>query len=287
MYLDHFGLTCAPFSTTPDTRFFLGLNNAQVLFKEALATLNAPDGFMVVRGKPGMGKTILCRKLMNALRCHRRRYCLIHIAHPRLSEQSFFSAIAHELQLDGSPRPTLQQEILAALDANVEQGLINALIIDEAQSMPNEALEGLNKLAASGTTSGHLVRVVLFAQPMLLEGLRPSRSHLLADLITAERSLTPLKEADIATYVSRRLGRSGYSGETLFTPKAMRLLCDASEGIPRMINLLAHKAMLLAAAAHEKKIDRQHVKLAVLSTDAAEKDGALSASGWIEKLAGR
>jgi len=287
MYLDHFGLACAPFSTTPDTRFFLGLNNAQALFKEALATLNAPDGFMVVRGKAGMGKTILCRKLMNALRCHKRRYWLIHIAHPRLSEQSFFSAMAHELRLDVTPRASLEKEVQSALQSNVERGFINAIIIDEAQSMPDEALEGLRKLAELESSSGHLIRAVLFAQPTRRKDLRASRSRILADRITAERNLTPLREADIIAYLDRRLILSGYKGDALFTPKALRLLSQASEGIPRMINLLAHKAMLLAAEANERKIDKQLVDRAVQSTDAAEKDNTLSAIHWIEKITGR
>jgi len=287
MYLDHFGLTCAPFSTTPDTRFFLELNNAESLFKEALAALNSPDGFMVVQGKAGMGKTILCRKLMNALRCHRRRYRLIHISHPRLSERSFYSAIAHELRLDESDRPELENEVLNALVANVEGGLINAVVIDEAQSMPDEALECLRKLADHTSSSGHLIRVVLFAQPARRRDLRPSRSRILAERVTVERSLTPLREAETITYVNRRLTLSGYNGDVLFTPKALRLLSVASEGIPRLINLLAHKSMLLALSADDRQIDRQHVKLAVQSTDAAEKESTRSALEWIEKLKGR
>ena len=287
MYLDHFGLSCVPFSTTPDTRFFLELNNLRTLFKELLASLNAPDGFMIVRGKAGMGKTILCHKLMNALRCHKRRYQLIHIPHPRLSEKSFLSAIAHELQLNETVSPTLEREIVSALASNVERGLINALIIDEAQSMPDEALEGLRKLAERSSTSGHLLRVVLFAQPLPRQDLRQSRSRILADRITLERNLTPLREKDIVSYINVRLTRSGYNGEPMFTPKAMRLLCEASKGIPRIINLLAHKSMLLAAEGNERKIDRHHMMLAIQTTDATEKVSKPTAMDWIEKLTGR
>lgn len=287
MYLDHFGLSCVPFSTTPDTRFFLELNNARALFKEALATLNAPDGFMIVRGKAGMGKTMLCRKLINALRCHTRRYRLIHISHPRLSEQSFLSAIAHELRLEETPRASLEAEILEVLEANARLGLVNALLVDEAQSMPDEALERLRILADRKTPQGHLIRVVLFAQPPRRKDLRQSRSRILEDRITAERTMTPLRESDTINYVNMRLTRSGYNGETLFTPKAMHMLNDASDGIPRIINLLAHKAMLIAAENNERKIDRQHMKLAVQSTDATDKGNKLSAREWIEKLARR
>lgn len=287
MYLDHFGLSCVPFSTTPDTRFFLELNNARTLFKELLASLNAPDGFMIVRGKAGMGKTILCHKLMNALRCHKRRYQLIHIPHPRLSQKSFLSAIAHELHLDEAQSPALENAIVDALALNVERGLVNALIIDEAQSMPDEALECLRILADRKTSAGHLLRVVLFAQPSLRKDLRQSRSRILADRVTLERNMTPLQAKDTGNYVNLRLNRSGYNGEPLFTPKALHLLAEASNGIPRIINLLAHKSMLLAAEVNERKIDKQHVKLAIQSTDATEKTNKNAAMEWIEKLTGR
>lgn len=287
MYLDHFGLAIPPFSTTPDTHFFLELNNARGLFKEALSALNSPDGFMLLHGKAGMGKTMLCRKLMNALLCHRRRYRLIYIAHPRLSEQSFLSAIAQELNLDESSRTSLEQDVLDALHENARLGLINTLLVDEAQSMPDEALERLRKLADTKTTNGSLVRVVLFSQPARRKDLRPSRSRILADRITCERNMSPLREADTIAYVNMRLTRSGYNGEALFTPKALRLLNDASNGIPRIINLLAHKAMLLAAEGNERRVDRQHVKLAAQSTDATEKISKPAARDWIEKFTGR
>ena len=287
MYLDHFGLSCVPFSTTPDTRFFLELNNARTLFKELLASLNAPDGFMIVRGKAGIGKTILCHKLMNAVRCHKRRYQLIHIPHPRLSEKSFLSAIAHELNLDESQSPALDKAIVDALALNVERGLVNVLIIDEAQSMPDETLEGLRKLADKRTAAGNLLKVVLFAQPSRQKDLRQSRSRILSDRITVERNMTPLREKDIVSYVNLRLTRSGYNGEPLFTPKALQLLGEASNGIPRVINLLAHKSMLLAAEGNERKIDKQHVKVAIQSTEATEKVSRHPAMDWIEKLTGR
>jgi len=287
MYLDHFGLSCVPFSTTPDTRFFLELNNLRALFKELLASLNAPDGFMLVRGKAGMGKTILCHKLMNALRCHKRRYQLIHIPHPRLNEQSFLSAIAHELNIDETICPELEQSIVEALTASAEQGLINALVIDEAQSMRDEALEALRKLADRKTTKGSLLRVVLFAQPGRRKALRQSGSRILAGRITVERNMTPLPENETPSYINMRLTRSGYDGEPLFTANAMRLLGESSKGIPRIINLLAHKSLLLAAESNERKVDRQHVKQAIQRTDATEKANKTIAMDWFEKLTGR
>lgn len=287
MYLDHFGLSSAPFSSTPDTRYFLELNNACALFKELLASLNTPNGFMVVGGKAGVGKTILCRKLMNALRCHKRRYKLIYIAHPRLSEQSFLSAIAHELRLDETPRTSLEKDVVNALTKSAECGLINALIIDEAQSMPDEALESLRKLADCRVGTSQLLRVALFAQPPRRKDLRQSRSRILAERITVARNITPLRESDTGTYIAMRLTLSGYNGESLFTPKALRLISEASDGIPRIINLLAHKSMLLASEDDLKKIDKQHVQLAIQTTDATEKSNRHGAQEWLEKLTGR
>ncbi len=286
MYQDFYGLSSSPFSTTPDTRFFLELNNARVLFKELLATLNGPDGFMLVLGKPGMGKTILCRKLLNALYCHRSRYRVVHLAHPRLSQRNFLSAIALELGLDESILDSLEDAVVAELQKSAGKGLINALIIDEAQSMPDETIVGLRRLADHGTPSGNLLRVVLFAQPTPQKNLRPSRSRVLADRITMERSLGPLREADTSTYINLRLTRAGYQGAGLFTPRSIQLIAGASRGIPRLINLLAHKALLLAAQEGASKVNKDHVRQAIARTEAAEKDERHAAKDWIERIAG-
>jgi MSHA biogenesis protein MshM len=287
MYQDFYGLSSQPFSTTPDTRFFLELNNARVLFKELLATLNGPDGFMLVRGKPGMGKTILCRKLLNALYCHRTRYRVVHLAHPRLSERNFLSAIALELGLDESTLTSLEGAVVAELQRSADQGLINTLIIDEAQTMPDETIVGLRRLADQRTASGNLLRVVLFAQPTQQKNLRQSRSRLLADRITMERSLGPLREADTSAYINLRLTRAGYQGPGLFTPRAIQMIAGASRGIPRLINLLAHKALLHAAQEKATKVTKDHVRQAIARTEAAEKDEHLAARDWIERIAGR
>jgi len=287
MYQDYFGLASTPFSTTPDTRFFLELNNARVLFKELLATLNGPDGFMLVRGKPGMGKTMLCRKLLNALYCHRSRYRVIHLAHPRLSERNFFSAIALELGLDESTLGSLEEGVAQELQSSADKGLINVLIIDEAQTMPDEALLGLRRLADRKAKSGQLIRVVLFAQPTQQRNLRQSRSRILADRITMERSLGPLRETDTATYITLRLTRAGYQGAGLFTPRAMQLIAGASRGIPRLINLLAHKSLQLAAQEGVRKVNKDHVRQAIARTEAAEKATHSPAKEWIERFSGR
>lgn len=287
MYQDFYGLSSPPFSTTPDTRFFLELNNVRVLFKELLATLNGPDGFMLVRGKPGMGKTILCRKLLNALYCHRSRYRVIHLAHPRLSEKNFLSAIALELGLDESTLDSLEDSVAEELQKSAGQGLLNALIIDEAQTMPDETLAGLRRLAARKAQSGHLLRVVLFAQPTQQRNLRQSRTDILADRITMERSLGPLREADTSTYINLRLTRAGYQGPGLFTPRAMQLIAGASRGIPRLINLLAHKALLQAAQEGARKVNKAHVRQAIARTEAAEKANRHPAKDWIERISGR
>ncbi len=287
MYQDFHGLSSPPFSTTPDTRFFLELNNARVLFKELLATLNGPDGFMLVLGKPGMGKTILCRKLLNALYCHRSRYRVIHLAHPRLSERDFLSAIALELGLDESTLEALEGGVVAELQKSAERGLINALIIDEAQTMPDETLAGLRRLADHRSPSGNQLRVVLFAQHTQQKNLRESRSRILADRITMERSLGPLRDADTSTYINLRLTRAGYQGTGLFTPRAIQLIAGASRGIPRLINLLAHKSLLQATQEGARKVNKDHVRLAIARTEAAAKDERHPAKDWTERISGR
>ena len=112
-----FAFSGAPLFTTPDTRFFLILNNARVLFKKLLASLNKIDGVMLARGQPDIDKTILWRRLLNAPYCLRSRYRVIHLARPRPSERNFFNAM--------SPAPGLDESTLGILEKGFKKPLQN------------------------------------------------------------------------------------------------------------------------------------------------------------------
>lgn len=284
MYLQYFDLSQAPFSSTPDTQLYLEMNSARTLFKELIMALNRPDGFAKVTGPAGVGKTTLRRKILSALRSHSNRYVVIDIPHPRVDENGFFAAIAHELQISETPNPGLKANVESALCKHVESGKRIAIIIDEGQSIPDTTLSALLELSQQEYGDRMLVQVIIFAQTGFDESLNTYCQKKLRDRMTASHTLSAVCEGDIPNYVETRLRLCGYSGDPLFSQKALQLIARASCGIPRLINLLAHKAMLTAYASGAATVDAAHVTRAVADTAAAEQPVSKLKSGWLNRI---
>ena len=286
MYLQHFGLSQAPFSATPNTHFLLELNCSNRVFKELIMALNKPNGFVKVTGVAGVGKTTLRRKILSALRSHRNRYVVIDIPYPRVDATGLFAAIAHELQISEIPGPQLKIDVINELGKLIESGKRAAIIIDEGQSMPDTTLDTLLELSKHEHGNRMLVQVVIFAQTEFDNTLHTHRQQNLRERMTASHTLSPVDNADIPHYVTMRLQRSGYNGDPLFSPQALQLLTNASRGVPRLINLLAHKAMITAYAAGVTTVDAIHVGKAVADTAAAEQPAGKSRAGWLTRIRG-
>lgn len=284
MYLQYFGLSQAPFSSTPNTQLYLEMNSSRMMFKELIMVLNKPDGFAKVTGLAGVGKTILRRKILSALRSHSNRYVVIDIPHPRVDENGFFAAIAHELQISEIPKPGLKASVKDALCKHVETGKRIAIIIDEGQSIPDTTLGALLELSQQEHGNRKVVQVIIFAQTEFDETLNTHRQRKLRDRLTANHTLPPVHEGDIPNYIATRLRLCGYSGDLLFSQKALQLIASASRGIPRLINLLAHKAMIAAYAAGAATVDADHVRQAVADTAAAEQPVSKLGSGWLNRI---
>ncbi|MDP1932343.1 MAG: AAA family ATPase [Gammaproteobacteria bacterium] len=256
------------------------------MFKELILALNKPDGFVKVTGQAGVGKTTLRRKVLRALHIHSNRYIVIDIPYPRMNETGFFSAIAHELQITETPGPYLKGNVMTKLISLVESGKRIALIIDEGQSIPETTLDTLLELSRQKHGEKMLVRTIIFAQIEFDEMLNKHRQKMLKERVTASHVLSPISHADIPQYVALRLGLSGYNGDQLFSSKALQLLGNASRGIPRLINLLAHKAMMVAYAEGATTVDTLHIKRAVADTAAAEQPVSKSKPGWLGRIRG-
>lgn len=284
MYLEYFGLTQAPFSATPNTEFLLELSCSSMIFKELIMALNHPDGFVKVTGVAGVGKTTLRRKVLSALLSHRNRYVVIDIPYPRVDATGFFAAIAHELQIPEVPGPHLRNNVIAELGNRIAAGKRVSIIIDEGQCIPDTTLDALLDLATQEHRNRKLVQVVIFAQTEFDVKLNTHRQKRLMERMTASHTLSPVAETDIPRYIAMRLQLSGYAGDPLFSPKALEIICKASKGIPRLINLLAHKAMIAACSAGAGTVDATHVTSAVADTAAAEQTATKSRQGWLSKI---
>lgn len=255
MYLDFYGLQEAPFSITPDPRYvFLSERH-----RDALAHLlygigkGGSGGFVQLTGEVGTGKTTLSRLLLEQLPEDTR---VALVLNPRLSPVELVEAVCEELGLDTRGKQGSLKALTDTLNAYLleayAQGLRVVLIIDEAQALSDASLEQVRLLTNLETPTQKLLQVILIGQPELREVL--SRSHLrqLAQRITARYHLMPLDAQETEQYVRHRLAVAGCPHPP-FSRLALRALYRHSNGIPRLINIIADRA-LMAGYAHEQTV---------------------------------
>jgi len=267
LYLQHFGLAKTPFSLTPNTEFFFGLAPHVEALQVLQTALQTGEGFIKVTGEVGTGKTLICRKLINDLP---NRFHCAYLPNPYLSPAELRWAVALELGLkysvdiDQMQLTGLIQQQLLALCAH---GHSIVLVLDEAQALPDESLEALRLFTNLETESRKLLQVVLFAQPELNQRLSLHNFRQLRQRITFSYCLRPLTLDEADAYVLHRLSVAGRVGQPLFTHRDTRLLAKASKGIPRLINILAHKALLLSFGEGTQRVEYRHVKAAIIDTE--------------------
>ncbi|MFB2887428.1 MSHA fimbrial biogenesis protein MshM [Aeromonas veronii] len=273
MYLTHFGLQEAPFSLTPNTGFYYGLPPHE----EALQVLNwalaQGEGFIKVTGEVGTGKTLLCRKLLSELGSEARPVRLAWLPNPHLTPAELRIALALELGLAVRDQSELDltDRIHRHLISLHQQGSRVVVLIDEAQALPDETLEAIRLFGNLETESSKLLQIVLFGQPELDTRLGKPHLRQLRQRIGFSYCLRPLRFDETRAYLEHRLQVSGYRGAPLFAGRAMRLLWRASRGIPRLINILAQKCLMLAYGQGVRQVDSRLVRLAIRDTDDASR----------------
>ena len=268
MYLAHFGLREPPFGLTPHTGFYYGLPPHEEALEVLRWALSQGEGFIKVTGEVGTGKTLLCRKLLGELGSEAQPVRSAWLPNPHLTPDELRAALAHEL---GMPQ---QEGWLLDLTDRLHRHLISlhqagcrvVVLIDEAQALPDETLEAIRLFGNLETESSKLIQVVLFGQPELDVRLGSAHLRQLRQRISFSYRLRPLRRDEARAYVEHRLQVSGYRGAPLFSASAQRLLWRAARGIPRLINILAHKSLMLAYGRGENHIDRALVRAAVRDT---------------------
>ncbi len=266
MYLEHYGLEQHPFTITPDTEFFLDQGSHNEALNVLQFALQSGEGFIKVTGEVGTGKTLLCRKLLNSLG---ESFVTAYIPNPFINPVALRMALASELGIKfarniGQPR--LLERINTRLMQLHADGRQVVLLLDEAQALPDDSMEALRLLSNLETEKDKLLQVVLFGQPELDTRLQQEHLRQLRQRILFSYRLKPLAPAELAIYLQHRLLVAGYRGVPLFTARALKLLHRSSRGIPRLVNILAHKAMLAAFGRGDRCIDVAHIRKAVVDT---------------------
>lgn len=266
MYLQHFGLKEVPFSLTPNTDFFLGLPSHVEALQVLQIALQTGEGFIKVTGEVGTGKTLICRKLINELPDN---YRCAYLPNPFLSPAEMRWAVALELGLtfsadiDQLQLSILIQQQLLALSG---QGLSIVMVLDEAQALPDETLEALRLFTNLETEKRKLIQVVLFGQPELDQRLKQDKFRQLRQRITFSYSLRPLNNSEGQAYIQHRLAKAGRQGQPLFTGKQTAKITTLARGIPRLINILAHKSLMLSYGEGKAQVLDRHLRAAAVDT---------------------
>jgi MSHA biogenesis protein MshM len=267
VYLEHFGLREPPFRLTPDTDFLYQHRAQLEALNVLLVGLRQGEGILKVTGEVGSGKTFLCRMLLNAIE---EEFVTAYIPNPLLSPEALYHAVASELGIDGEKigqSHHLYRLISERLIELNSEGRVVVLLVDEAQAMPEESLEALRLLTNLETEKAKLLQIVLFGQSELDDRIASESMRQLRQRISFSYNLYPLNRDDVYGYVAHRLTAAGYNGRPVFNEKACGLLHQASRGLPRLVNIYAHKAMMAAYGRGERQVGPRHVRAAVSDTD--------------------
>lgn len=268
MYQAFFGLAEKPFALTPNTGFLVQLAPYQACLNLLRVALAEGEGFIKITGEVGTGKTLLCRALLIEL--DNQDYQVAYLPNPSLNPGGLRQALARELHVTEADGATVLDALQRRLIELAAAGKSTVVLIDEAQALPPETLEALRLLTNLETQQAKLLQVVLFGQPELDETLARNEFRQLRQRITFSYRLRPLDVKDTTRYLQERLAVAGYRGEPLFSPAAVRRLVRGSGGIPRLLNILAHKALMAAYGEGRRQVTGRHIRRAQLDTEGAE-----------------
>lgn len=262
MYERFFGLVDAPFRLTPDPRYlFLSAKHADALAHLRLG-LSESSGFVCITGDVGTGKTTVLRHFLAELG---PEVSAAYVVNPTLSPLELLQTINAEFGLpaDWTSKKALIDQLNRHLLAQRHAGRMSVVVVDEAQALSVEVLEHLRLLSNLETTTEKLLRVILVGQPQLRALLIHPDLIQLNQRITLRWHIGPLERDETAAYVRHRITvASGGQQSNLFTAPALRYIHKHSGGVPRLVNMLAHRGMLAAFASEQRTVTRGAVRRA-------------------------
>lgn len=256
MYVSHFGLTGRPFQLTPDPQFYF----ESATHRKAMAYLGyglaQGEGFIVITGDIGAGKTTLVGHLMATI--DPQRLTAVKLASSQVDGDDLLRLVAHAFSIatDGVDKAHVVSRIEAFLHHQARAGKRSLLIVDEAQGLSLDALETLRMLSNFQLGGQSLVQIFLLGQPEFREAINSSGAlEQLRQRIIATHHLEPMQPEEVRPYIEYRLRVVGWNAKPQIAPEAFDLLAQASNGVPRRLNALCHRVMERAAEEQASVID--------------------------------
>jgi general secretion pathway protein A len=284
MYEPYYGFAEKPFSLTPDPKYLYRSESHADAFELLQYAIDRREGFVVVTGDIGLGKTTLCRALLE--RTDKKTLTAL-VLNPFLSEEDLLQSILQDLGVisRGLVRPggwqPSKRDLINALSefllSLIPLGAHAVLIVDEAQNLPLPLLEQIRILSNLETDKEKLLQIILVGQLNLVTLLRSPELRQLDQRISIRYELKPLSEEDTSAYVAHRLSIANGSRRVVFTPAALKVVYRYSGGIPRLINLLCDRALLGGYSVQTTRIDE---KLVMSGAEGLELQPAASRNKW-------
>jgi general secretion pathway protein A len=292
MHEEYYGFDEKPFSLTPDPKYLYKSESHANAFDLLQYAIRRREGFVVVTGDIGTGKTTLCRAIMEQL--DRKTFTAL-ILNPFLTEEDLlriilqdFGVVSRDEIKRGRLAGVSKQELIDTLNEfllsllPLRAGAL--LIIDEAQNLPHQVLEQIRILSNLETDKEKLLQIVLVGQLNLKDLLHSPELRQLDQRVSIRYELKPLTREETAAYVAHRLTIAGGGAVVSFAPKGLELVHKYTGGIPRLINLVCDRALLGGYSARTNRITPDMVRAAATGLELAARRGSMF--GWVRRRAG-
>ncbi|MGB0449902.1 MAG: ExeA family protein [Porticoccaceae bacterium] len=283
IYLQHFALKREPFSIVPDPGFLY----PSIYHRQAVAHLkyglDREGGFILLTGEVGTGKTTLTRTMIKRIPPHVR---VAYILNSKLNTTDVLASICDELniELPADAELSFTKKCIDALNQDLlaahAEGKKTLIVIEEAQNLTPEVLETLRLLSNLETSTQKLLHILLVGQPELLEILAQKELRQLNQRVVSRFHLSPLDKDDLSNYINHRLHRAG-AKKAIFEPACISALFRLTGGVPRLINLVCHQALVAAYANGEKMVSAKLVNQAAAEILSENRAGTKSKTGLI------
>lgn len=272
MYTEYYHLKTMPFQLTPDCAFFFESKEHSRAFSHLVYGLAQEEGFIVITGEIGAGKTMLVERLWAQL--DQKRYLATRILTTRISGNDLLKMVAHGfgLPVNGANKAVLLRDIEDLFAEKQADGKRCLLIIDEVQNLPLPALEELRMLSNMTIDGRAPFQGLLLGQPQFRRMLVDARLEQLRQRVLASYHLGPLSAEETRDYVKHRLTTAGWSGNPSFSETAFAAIHRQTGGIPRRINTLCSRVLLYGFLE-----ERQHISDSVVGEVAEELNSDIAA----------